>query len=104
MKKKGVGSLFRTFPLRKGSRPFFSLEFLACAICKEGKDKNLIYGCISWGLWVDKDRNIYSYGRNFHSKPEEWRAPAIDEWNYQAGLKDPKKKNHEAQEPLGPFK
>ena len=85
--------------------PSLKWEFEVAAICKTGRDKNIVYAALTWGFDADKNLQLQSHPRQSRNKPSEAVKRAVDAWNGQA--KGPKERQNDPiggnQELLGPF-
>jgi hypothetical protein len=61
-------------------------EFEICAVCKSGKKKNTIYGCVTWGFDLDGRGVVTPHSPRFHNQPsvDGGFVGAVNAWNRQA--------------------
>jgi hypothetical protein len=77
-------------------------RFETCAVCKKGKDKGALYGCLEWGFDVDGDNRLTSSSVKANDFGSQGFWGAVDQWNKEA--RGPKEeRQHPDQEPLPPL-
>jgi RHS repeat-associated protein len=59
-------------------------SFESCAICRIGRDRNLVYGCLSWGFQVNETQDMCFSENHFADKPSKTFMDAVAGWNKQA--------------------